>query len=271
MSRGSRADSGRARWRSSGRIWRVMPRVARSSIAWISRAATEGMPRMAKPLIGITPSLRPKEKRGDGAFLYVSYPEMIASSGALPVMLPFASTLEEARELMSRVDGIVLTGGDDLDPVRYGQIARHPEHIGPSARNDSDLLFARAAQERGTPALGICLGIQVMNVEFGGTLLQMIPEDMPGALAHEEEDERTDTPEHTVHIAPGTTLGKILGVESATVNSFHHQSIDRVAQGFRVAAKSDDGVVEAIERTDHPFYIGVQWHPERMPSSPQDR
>jgi len=224
---------------------------------------------MAKPLIGISPSLRPKEKRGDGVFLYVSYPEMIASSGALPVILPFASTLEEARELTNRVDGIVLTGGDDLDPVRYGQTARHPEHIGPSARNDSDLLFARAAQERGTPTLGICLGIQVMNVEFGGTLLQMIPEDLPGALAHEEESAKA--PEHTVHITRGTTLGRILGVESAVVNSFHHQSIGLVAQGFRVAAKSDDGVVEAIERTDHPFYIGVQWHQERMPSSPLTR
>jgi putative glutamine amidotransferase len=224
---------------------------------------------MAKSVIGITPSLRPREKRGDGMFLYVSYPDMIASAGALPVMLPFASTLEEAREITNRVDGILLTGGDDLDPARYGQIARHPEHIGPSARNDSDLLFARAAQERGTPALGICLGVQVMNVEFGGTLLQMIPEDLPGALAHEEENE--EAPEHTVRVAPGTTLARVLGVESAVVNSFHHQSIDRVAQGFRVAAKSEDGIVEAIERTDHPFYIGVQWHPERMPSSPLTR
>ena len=224
---------------------------------------------MAKPLIGISPSLRPKERRGDGLFLYASYPEMITSGGALPLILPLAATLEEARELVRRLDGVVLTGGDDLDPTRYGQSARHPEFVGPAARNDSDLHFARAAQERGTPTLGICLGIQVMNVEFGGTLLQMIAEDLPGAFPHEEED--NETPEHRVQIEPGTVLARVLGVESALVNSFHHQSIDRVAQGFRIAARSADGVIEAIERSDHPFYIGIQWHPERMPASPLTR
>jgi putative glutamine amidotransferase len=224
---------------------------------------------MAKPLIGISPSVRPREKRGDGLFLYASYPEMIASGGGLPVILPLAATLEEARELVKRLEGIVLTGGGDLDPTHYGQAARHPQFIGPAARNESDLHFARAAQEHGTPALGICLGIQVMNVEFGGTLLQMISEDLPGAFPHEEEGE--EIPEHPVHVEPGTMLARILGVQTALVNSFHHQSIDRVAQGFRIAARSADGVVEAIERSDHPFYIGIQWHPERMPASPLTR
>ena len=223
---------------------------------------------MAKPLIGISPNIRPMGKRGDAYFLLASYVDLVARRGAMPAILPLVSTLEEARETVGRFDGLVLTGGRDLDPSRYGQSARRPDLLGSPSRNASDLYYARAAQERGTPTLGICLGIQVMNVEFGGTLLQHIPEDLPGALEHEEEHEETDSPEHPVAIQAGTLLARILGTGTGVVNSFHHQSVDRVAPGFRVAARSSDGVVEAIERTDHPFYVGVQWHPERMPDSP---
>jgi putative glutamine amidotransferase len=226
---------------------------------------------MAKPLIGICPNIRPTRRRGDAYFLLASYVDLVSRNGAMPAILPLASTLEEARETVGRFDGLVLTGGSDLEPSRYGQTARHPALIGHEARNASDLFYARAAQERGTPTLGICLGIQVMNVEFGGSLLQHIPEDLPGALEHEEENEDSDAPEHAVAIEPDTRLARILGEGGGLVNSFHHQSIDHIAPGFRVAARSPDGVVEAIERIDHPFYIGIQWHPERMPDAPLTR
>lgn len=235
---------------------------------------------MAKPLIGICPSIKPRQKRGDAYFLFAGYVDLVTRGGGLPVILPLAATLEEAREVVGRVDGVLLTGGEDIDPARYGQTVRRPELLGVARRNDSDGFYARASQERGTPALGICLGIQVMNVEFGGSLLQHIPEDLPGSLEHEEEDEVHDNPEHEVTIEPGTLLARVLAGEKAsasvpacraTVNSFHHQSVDRVAPGFRVAARSSDGVVEAIERSDHPFYMGVQWHPERMPDAPSTR
>jgi len=221
---------------------------------------------MAKPMIGIAPHLRRSERRGDAYFLYASYVAMIARAGALPVILPLAATLEEARDTVGRIDGIALTGGGDIDPARYGQAARRPDLVGPSERNESDLRYARAAHERGIPALGVCLGPQIMNVEFGGTLLQHIEEDLPGALPHEDEPEDT-SPDHEIEIEPGTLLARAAGATNVRVNSFHHQSIDRVAAGFRASAKSRDGVIEAIERTDHPFYLGVQWHPERMPDS----
>jgi putative glutamine amidotransferase len=108
-----------------------------------------------------------------------------------------------------------------------------------------------------------------MNVEFGGTLLQHLPEDVPGSVTHEDEGDKA--PEHPVSVEPGTLLLRVLGTTSATVNSFHHQSVARLAPGFRVAAKSADGVIEAIERPDLPFYVGVQWHPERMLESPVTR
>jgi putative glutamine amidotransferase len=109
-----------------------------------------------------------------------------------------------------------------------------------------------------------------MNVEFGGSLLQHLDEDRPGGLKHEEET-GDGAAEHAVAVEPGTTLAKILGQERLVVNSYHHQSLDRLAPGFRVAATSEDGLVEAIERSDHPFYVGVQWHPERMPDAPATR
>lgn len=226
---------------------------------------------MARPIIGIAPNYALKQKRGDRYVLDANYVKLIRESGGQPMILPLVETLEEARETVGRLDGLLLSGGSDLDPARYGQGVRRTDQLGAPARNASDLLLARAAQERGTPTLGVCLGVQVMNVEFGGTLLQHLPEDVPGSLKHEEEDEERETPEHSVTVEPGTLLARILGAATAVVNSFHHQSVAKVAPGFRVAAKSEDGVIEAIERPDLPFYVGVQWHPERMLDSPVTR
>ena len=224
---------------------------------------------MPKPLIGVCPSIRHGERRGDAYFLYVAYAALVADGGGLPLLLPLAPSREEALETLDRVDGLLLTGGDDIDPALYGQEARHPDLIGSRARADSELHYARAAMERGKPTLGVCLGVQVMNVAFGGTLLQFIAEDVPGALKHEEDAD--ESPEHPVRVESGTLLARVLGVETAIVNSFHHQAVEKLAPGFRASARSPEGLVEAIEREGHPFYLGVQWHPERMRESPATR
>src|SRR5437867_2203665 len=221
---------------------------------------------MSKPLIGICPNLKSGQPFGDAYFLYSLYTSLISQNGALPVILPLVGSREEARELLERVEGLVLTGGADIDPKHYGQAARHPERLAPRERTASDFAYAREAKDRGMPVLGVCLGAQTLNVAFGGSLLQHIPEDVPGALEHEDEPEGT-APEHPIRVEAGTTLARALGVETALVNSYHHQGIGELAPGFRVAARSPDGIVEAIERGDHPFFIGVHWHPERMPDS----
>ena len=149
---------------------------------------------MPKPLIGICPSIKPRQKRGDAYFLFTSYSDMVATGGGLPVILPLAATLEEAREVVGRVDGVLLTGGADLDPARYGQSVRRPELLGAPQRSESDCYFARAAQERGTPTLGVCLGIQVMNVEFGVPCSSTFRRICPGRSSTRKRTKRTTTP-----------------------------------------------------------------------------
>jgi len=219
---------------------------------------------MARPLIGICPNFKEVGGRTD-YFLNPHYAAIISGSGALPIILPLVENRQGAREILERVDGLVLTGGADIDPTHYGQTARHPDQIAPRERTGSDFAYAREAKDRGMAVLGICLGAQTLNVAFGGSLLQHIPDDVPGALEHR------DGAEHTIRIEPGTILARALGMESATVNSFHHQGIGDLAPGFRISARSPDGIVEGIERTDHPFFMGVHWHPERLANSETTR
>ena len=218
---------------------------------------------MTRPLIGITPNVRPAGKKGSEHVVLSAYVTMISQAGALPVIVPAVTTRDEAREVLARLDGLLLTGGRDIDPGLYGQSPRHPDRIAPPERIASDLAYARAAIDADLPALGVCLGIQVMNVADGGTLFQHLPEDLPGSLEHEDDDEGS-SPDHDAMIEPGTKLFTLLGMERAHVNSYHHQAIAQVAPGWRLAARAPDGVVEAIERPDRYFCLGVQWHPERM-------
>ena len=219
---------------------------------------------MSRPLIGISPNF--KEVGGRTSyFLQPNYLSIVSGSGALPVILPLVGNRQEARELLERVEGLMLTGGADIDPTHYGQAARHPDSIAPRERTESDFAYAREAKDRGMAVLGICLGAQTLNVAFGGSLLQHIPDDVPGVLEHREGAE------HQIRIEPGTVLARALGVETANVNSYHHQGIGDLAPGFRVSARSPDGIIEAIERTDHPFFVGVHWHPERLNTSETTR
>ena len=221
---------------------------------------------MSKPLVGICPNLKHVGEK-DGYFLQPDYAAIVSEGGALPVILPFVANRQEAREFLERIDGVLLTGGPDIDPVHYGQVARDPERfpLAAPARTRSDFAYAQEAKDRGMALLGICLGIQSINVAFGGTLLQHIPDDVPTAMAHE------GGAQHPIRIEPGTILARALGKESATVNSFHHQGIGELAPGFKVSARSPDDVIEAIERTDHPFFLGVSWHPERLTESDTTR
>src|SRR5438067_12356925 len=216
---------------------------------------------MHKPLIGIGSDVVQKPGERDRAFVYTTYIESLKRAGAVPVLIP--PQPENAADLAETLDGILLAGGDDCDPAEYGE-EKHPtcETMDPR-RQKNDLGLAKLGRERGIPTLGICLGIQMMNVAAGGTLIQDIGSTVGTDIDHASEP--SDRHRHDVHIDLSTKLRSILGDQELNVNSSHHQAIGRVAEGLRVTAKAPDGIVEGLEDPSHPFYVGVQWHPEDMP------
>jgi len=215
---------------------------------------------MTKPLIGIGSDVQSPPGKRERAFIYLTYVDALRRAGAIPVLIP--PQPENAAELVGELDGILLAGGDDCDPAFYGE-ERHPsvEPMDPR-RQGNDLSLARVARERGIPTLGICLGVQVMNVAAGGTLMQDIDSEMKTEIEHASEPE--DRARHDVIVEQGTKLASILPQRELNVNSSHHQAIRQVGDGLRVTAHAPDGVIEGIEDPRHPFYVGVQWHPEDM-------
>jgi putative glutamine amidotransferase len=184
------------------------------------------------------------------------YLDALAELGAEATVLAWSAGRDAAADA-ARFDAIVLCGGDDIDARRFGE-ENHPSvGLVPPERDEYEIGIVRAAVARGVPVLGVCRGAQVMNVALGGTLEQHIP-DIPGRAQH------GDGVVHGVEVVAGTGLARIWGrTEPGTVNSFHHQAVGRVAPMLRVAARSPDGGVEAVESVSGPFCLGVQWHPER--------
>ena len=216
-----------------------------------------------RPLIGVTTSeLRPSgrstlRRQGEPAHpemaLGMTYLQAIERAGAVPVVLP--PCVSDLESLISRLDGVCLSGGPDLDPEAYGSRERHAE-LGPTepSLDAFELALARAALERGMPLLGICRGAQALNVACGGTLHQHLP-------GHRQSDPGCTT-SHEVEVLPRTRLAGLIGAGAYAVNSFHHQAVDRLGDGLHVAALAPDGTVEAVEGAG--FALGVQWHAETL-------
>lgn len=221
-----------------------------------------------KPRIGVTCSTMSPEEGGGVPRLQVpeAYVRRVEEAGGLPLILPIANPAW-ACDYLALVDGLLVIGGDDVDPELYGATP-HPR-LGPvdRTRDDFEIALVRAARRTGLPTFGICRGVQVMNVALGGTLVQHVPEEVPGALVH---GGRADDA-HGIAVTPGSRLADVVGVTAVDVNSHHHQAIAAAAPGFVVTARSPDGVVEAAEIPDLPFFLGVQWHPERMATSESTR
>lgn len=215
-----------------------------------------------KPLIGIGCDIVPSP-RGEGRelmYAYGTYLEALESVGATAVIL--TPSADASERILPILDGVLLLGGDDLDPASYGETDVACDEILDARRQAHDLALASACRSRGIPTLGICLGAQLINVAAGGSLVQDIPSEVPGALTHSG---RTGTRQrHELSIEPGSRLAAILGGSQVDVNSGHHQSVKEPGEGLAIVARSADGVIEAVEDPAHPFYVGVQWHPEEM-------
>lgn len=218
------------------------------------------------PVVGLTTYLE-RSRQGvwdvRAAFLPQQYFQAVTACGAAAVLLPPQRTPESAADaVLDGLDGLILTGGVDVQPELYGA-ARHPETD--AARTDRDaweLALLRGAVRRGIPVFGICRGLQLINVAYGGTLHQHLPEALGtqryrvggGVFAA-----------NTVHIDDGTRLAGILGAGAFDVHSYHHQGLDRIGDALTVTARTDDGLVQAVELPGEDYLVAVQWHPEEDP------
>ncbi len=222
---------------------------------------------MKKPIIGVTPDFNAGNRKDMGGkeptyFLRARYMKAIEAAGGIPVLLPLLSTRAEWRQMVAHVQGLLITGsGSDLAPDLYGETQRYKFSRMSRERATMELGVANVAYQADVPMLGICGGMQSINVALGGTLYQDIPAQFDTALDHLPSWSATKTA-HAVHIAPRSLLRRLVGKARMEVNSSHHQSIKKVAPKLLQTAVAPDGVIEAIEAPDRAFLLGVQWHPE---------
>jgi putative glutamine amidotransferase len=225
------------------------------------------MTTMQLPVIGVTCS----EYRVEGAQSSSrtgqnrSYIRALVRAGAAPLLIPNVTDKSLLRAVYERLDGLLLTGGVDVHPARYGEpIHEKCGDITPD-RDEAELALIRWAMDDGLPLLAICRGIQVLNVALGGSLYQDIRAQVPGAERHDwGSDYPRDHLPHLATVAAETRLARLVQTSALPVNSMHHQALKEIAPGLAVTAQAPDGIVEAVEADGHPFAVAVQWHPEEL-------
>jgi len=218
---------------------------------------------MNHPLIGLTAAVRQDTPGIMRAATKDSYVRAVYDAGGLPVIIAPAPG-DVLHGILARLDGLLLPGGVDIDPAQYGE-APHPR-LGEvdAARDELELALCRMALLEGKPVLGICRGIQIMNVAASGTLYQDIPAQCATAIVHSTPGQPRDFIAHEVVVGQGTRLAAIAGDEPLATNSWHHQALRDIAAPFVVTARASDGIVEAIEAPGQSFAVGVQFHPEDL-------
>lgn len=201
--------------------------------------------------------------------LAASYIDALESAGLVPLIVPPLANAEAASAILDAVDGLLLTGGEDVNPSRYGQ-QPHPRLKTVNDRRDStEIALILEARRRRTPVLAICRGIQVLNVALGGTLIQDISAQCEGALDHDDGSPRQSRT-HGIVVEPSSLIAAALGTTDCTVNSLHHQAVQDVSPDLKVSARSTDGIIEGLETNDPDWWVlAVQWHPEEMTDSPE--
>ncbi len=233
---------------------------------------TDGVPMTHRPLIGVTMG-REKSQRFFGLNLFImnqTYVRTLEQLGALPVMVPLHMTEATLHGIFERLDGLFLPGGEDIDPANYGADRHDLLGATDKERDRTELLLTRWAVERGMPVLGVCRGVQMINVACGGSLTQDLHSERPDLIKHDyfpPSFERFRI-SHPIDIEADSRLAHAMG-QVHEVNSMHHQGIDRIGYGLRVVARADDGLPEALEAPALPYVVGVQWHPEELARTDQ--
>ena len=232
---------------------------------------------MQKPLIGITLTPRyPHPRHSKHALPYDriahAYVESIQKAGGIPILLPTLLKSDEIKRLRSHLDGILLSGGGDIEITRFnGKPSKTVSDVSPD-RDEMEYALVQMSLESNWPLFGICRGMQVINAVMGGTLYTDIPEQYDSKTAHNlPEENGRDYPAHEVRIIEGTRLAAIMEKKLLHVNSFHHQGVLKVAEGLVVNATASDDLIEGLEYPVQRFLIGVQWHPECLQKSSEQR
>jgi len=224
------------------------------------------------PIIGITATLKEDvdavAERPLGRFVRadLDYVEGVAGAGGAPVVLPPAGDERAAEAVIQSLDGLLLSGGSDLDPHYYGEEPMPELGVTLPERDAFEMALVGLALRRGIPVFGICRGMQVLNVALGGTLYQDLPSQWERGLLKHRQDTPKWQPTHEVRVRDGSYIAEVMGRESVKVNSYHHQGVRALAEGLVVTGRSSDGVVEAVEAVDlsERWLLGVQWHAEAM-------
>jgi putative glutamine amidotransferase len=215
-----------------------------------------------KPIIGITTNQSTNSYGQPIILLQQSYVRAIMQAGGVPMLIPSVISQDGWDAVYSRLDGVLFSGGGDMSLEHFAGDP-HPRIDDVEPERDSvELKMLQAAASDGKPFLGICRGCQVMNVALGGTLYTHLPDQLPNALDHSYPGNMRTVLVHEVKIEEGTRVAEIYGTPIIKVNSLHHQGLKDIATTLRVAGHAPDGLVEAVELPDHPFAVGVQWHPE---------
>lgn len=216
-----------------------------------------------KPVIAVT------AKFDNGhTFLHRDYSDSIILAGGIPIVIPYIASVEMLENICELADGLLLSGGEDIDPSLYGEDPKPYLGVISPERDDIEKRLTELFLDVNKPILAICRGLQLLNAVEGGTLLQDIEQEYPGENKSECMQHRQNAPRdhlsHKINIESGTLLEKIVGAEQIRINTFHHQAVKQVAPGYRVNAVSTDGIIEGIESMSHQFVLGVQWHPENL-------
>ena len=218
---------------------------------------------MSAPLIGITTS-RQKHQLGFPVIaISEAYVQAVSQAGGIPVSIPLGISGSQIQDLLSRLDGILLSGGGDIDPDRFGADPHPKVNFIDKDRDRVEIQLIQDAIQQEIPFLGICRGIQTLNVALGGTLYTHISDQHPDAIHHAQiEGHPKDYLSHEIQIKPETKISSCMGQSNLKVNSMHHQGIHQLASGLVATAYAPDGLIEAVELEAYGFGLAVQWHPE---------
>jgi putative glutamine amidotransferase len=220
---------------------------------------------MTRPIIGVTTSAERTDKGVDRAFVNAAYIRSVERAGGVPLLLTPYHSPDALARFADQIDGLLLTGGGDIDPAHFGEARHAKTDLISAERDDLELhRVTRQAIDGGLPLLAICRGIQIVNVALNGTLHQHVPDAFGDDIAHSQSGARSDRT-HDVVIEPGTRLASLAGGERLRVNSYHHQAIKELGDGLQPVAWADDKVIEAVELPGaRGFVLAVQWHPEEL-------